>query len=191
MTEITIEYDLEKTEDDHLKKVFESDDTTQKIKKLAETALREYLKMIFGKRVFTRAQDLFEYRLLILMKSGIFGDDLPDARIVGDLFQMTNSRAESLIRASISKYRLEIEPDLIKFLIRILRKAKPVGADGWIIKTDPYIKERFNSILADMNIPVEGVKNYPDLVSTYLISDHTCEKLCEEFGLTKTATKII
>jgi len=69
-------------------------------------AATEYVEMFLGRKVFTRGQDIREYRLFLLMKE-VF-ERLPDEQEVSDLFQTTESQSRSLIRSVMSKYQYDL-----------------------------------------------------------------------------------
>jgi hypothetical protein len=63
------------------------DQVEDKLAPYVSAAATEYIEMFLGRRVFTRGQDIREYRLFLLMR-GVFGR-LPDEQEVSDLFQTT------------------------------------------------------------------------------------------------------
>ena len=73
----------------------------------AEAAREEYVRMVLGQRVFTRGQDLLEYRLLLLIQH-VFGGQLPSEQQISAVFQTTVSQSRTLLRSILAKYRYEL-----------------------------------------------------------------------------------
>jgi hypothetical protein len=78
------------------------------VAKYADAAAEEYIRMILGQRVFTRGQDIREYRLYLLVKH-VFAGKLPTEQQICSLFQTTTTQSRALLRAVMSKYQYELQ----------------------------------------------------------------------------------
>lgn len=185
MSDIKLEISIEINADEHsqLISVFEVDDQglKQKLVLVAQAALSEYLRMILGQKVFSRASDIFEYRLLLLVKE-VFGNVMPEEQKVGDFFQMTESRAGALIRAASSKYRFELNQALNQSLSLVVQSAKKENkkdGDWEITDVSRAVITNLNSLLSKKDGTLPAIKSRTDAVSTFVIKPSAYTKLCE------------
>src|SRR5487761_1693635 len=78
---------------------------TKEIGKYAIAAQEEYLRMILGQRVFTRGQDILEYRLYLFIKN-VFDGRLPSEQRISSLFpQKARTRDPAISRTGVSPTR--------------------------------------------------------------------------------------
>ena len=98
---------------------------------ICAAAAEEYVRMILGTRVFTRGSDIYEYRLFLLIKHA-FEDGLPPEDLVCSYFQLTPTRARSLIQAVVAKYQYEIRDIVDSTLGRIVDSASEVEGEDYL-----------------------------------------------------------
>ena len=85
---------------------------------LAKAAIKEYMDMISGDKVFSRASDIREYRLLLLIEN-VF-DGMPDEKDVANLFQLKSSEARTLMKNVDAKYRKRIAKTKKNSLLKVI-----------------------------------------------------------------------
>jgi len=85
---------------------------------IARAAIQEYLDMISGEIVFSRASDIKEYRLLLLIEN-VF-EEMPSESVVANLFHLKRSEAKTLIKNVDAKYRRKLTKIKKKTLCSII-----------------------------------------------------------------------
>ena len=98
------------------------DQLDDRLKRCSEAALAELLDMFLGHKLFSRASDILENRLLQLIQANVFV--VPTDQNVADLFQLTLPQARTLIRNVYTKYRFVLDAALDEQLKRTLTRAK-------------------------------------------------------------------
>lgn len=168
MPKVTIQFDLSADESKLLSAILGRGPKPLAIENVCAAAAEEYVRMILGQRVFGRASDMQEYRLFLLIQHAL-GGVLPSERLVASLFQITETRAKSLIAAVLAKYQYELEKPLRQSLKDILNKAqKQPDADEFVIQLD-------DSMLRLLQTRLRALGTYPvikrtDNVGEYLIA---------------------
>jgi predicted transcriptional regulator len=155
-----------------------------KLNELTAAAVKEYLTMIRGQKVFKRGTDMHEYRLFLLIES-IFGGRIPDESSVSSLFQTTITESRSLIRAVISKYQYQLRACIDATIVAALNAATR-GAN-----TDPYsvvinsqnLVDELNKMLAEIDGNLASVAKRRGSVSTYEVSASSYNRLCARLGI--------
>jgi hypothetical protein len=111
-----------------LARIFECDvpSLAPKLARLEAAAREEYLEMILGRKVFTRGQDIREWRLYLMIKH-VFGLRLPSERTIGALFQTSPSQSRALLRSVMSKHQYDLQACIRSSLADLLTRAQPVG----------------------------------------------------------------
>jgi hypothetical protein len=186
-TKIEISVSLAQEEQQQLAAVLGIDkqELNQRLPLIARAASYEYLRMILGQKVSSRASDIFEYRLLLLVQE-VFGNTMPDERTIADLFQMTESRAGALIRAASSKYRFELNQALKKSLVSVLQSVKRKKSDDdWEVTiSSRAIVDNLNTLLSRKDGTLPPIKPRSDAVSTFVIKPSAYTVLCEVLEIT-------
>ena len=170
MPKQTIKFDLDLTADESklLTAILGKGPRSLAIEDVCAAASEEYVRMILGQRVFGRAGDIQEYRLFLLIKHAL-GGVLPSERLVASMFQLTETRAKSLIAAVLAKYQYDLEKPLRQSLKDVLNKAQQQkGADELVIQLD-------DSMLKLLQTRLRALGTYPvikktDNVGEYLIA---------------------
>lgn len=143
-----------------------------------EAASEEYSRMILGQRVFTRGQDIREYRLFLLIKL-IFSNEMPTEQTISNLFQTTTSQSRALLRAVMSKYQYELQGVIDSTLSNVLSGAKQVdGSANWNITVDSEnVIEAMNRRLAGIDGTLPQITRSRNMITTYDIDNASYVKL--------------
>jgi hypothetical protein len=149
-----------------------------------EAAKEEYLRMILGQKVFTRGQDIREYRLFLLIKH-VFGGHLPDERTISGLFQTSATQSRGLLRAVMSKYQYELQEAVATTLKDAVEQATsvPGGTDWQIVCDSENVIEALNRELAKIRGTLPQVTKVRGTVTTYAIPGESYDELKRLYGL--------
>ncbi len=149
-------------------------------------AATEYVEMFLGRKVFTRGQDIREYRLFLLMKE-VF-ERLPDEQEVSDLFQTTESQSRSLIRSMMSKYQYDLTDVLNTSMKATLEAAAQdenaeEGDDWYVTVSSENIVEALNRVVAQTDGRLTRIALRKGTASSYVIRPSTRTALRAALGL--------
>jgi uncharacterized protein involved in tolerance to divalent cations len=154
------------------------------LSKYSASALREYVDMISGKKVFKRGSDMLEYRLLLMIEE-VFGNLIPEENTVSNIFQTTTSESRSLIRAIMSKYQYQLKIAIESSLRYIVKNSKQETAesDYTVVINSQNLVDELNLLLAqiDGNLPL--VSKQRGSVSTFVIKPSSYKKLKEKLSI--------
>jgi hypothetical protein len=176
----TIALELSKEDAVLLERVLQTESPHVAFDALCTAAAEEYVRMLIGQRTFTRGADGLEYRLLLLMNHA-FDGRLPSERQVSAFFQITPTRARTLISAVAAKYQYQIEAGIAKTMTEILAQAEGEDGSGDLLllrcKSDALVR-----IMKDKVKSLDG--NHAQLratprVAEYLIAPSTRDALIE------------
>lgn len=158
-------------------------DLDGEIAKYADAAKEEYLRMILGQRVFTRGQDILEYRLYLLIKN-VFSGRLPSERQISSLFQTTTTQSRGLLRAVMSKFQYELQDAIRGTLREVLTAAQPDpnSDDRLIVVDSENIIEALNRQLIGIDGSLRQVSKLRNSASTYIISKDSYTQLVEHLA---------
>ena len=162
-------------------KVSELEDT---LGPYADAAVREYVQMFLGQRVFTRGSDMREFRLFLLIRTA-FKDTLPDEQTVCDLFQCTLTQSRSLIRSVMSKYQYDLHGAITTSLKSTVEGAI-ADPDGYGVEAtinNENIVEALDRVLASLDGTLPQVQKKRGTVSTYQLKASSYLRLCEHFKI--------
>ena len=101
-----------------------SEELDDRLKKFGDAANDEYVTMLLGRRVFTRGQDILEYRLVLLIEH-VFDNLLPSVDQVSAIFKTTPTQSRSMLRSALAKYAYELTPATDATVRALLASAKP------------------------------------------------------------------
>lgn len=138
----------------------------------AEAATEEYVRMILGQRVFTRGQDVREYRLYLLIVH-VFDGHLPTEQQISDLFQTTTTQSRALLRAVMSKYQYELQDAIKTTLTDVLANARQDSdTQTWSITVDSEnVVGALNRRLAAKDGTLPQVVRARNMITTYEIAN--------------------
>lgn len=143
-------------------------------------ATEEYVRMILGQRVFTRGQDVREYRLYLLIVH-VFDGQLPTEQQISDLFQTTTTQSRALLRAVMSKYQYELQEPIAMTLRDVLAGARQDReTETWSITVDSEnVVDALNRRLAAKDGTLPQVVRARNTITTYEIANSAYEALTE------------
>jgi hypothetical protein len=148
----------------------------------AKAAVEEYVRMFIGQRVFTRGQDILEYRLFLLIQ-GPLGNHLPDDRTVSALFQTTASQSRALIRSVMSKYQYELQEAIRATLKDACQKAVEAEGEFAVILKSENVVDELNRTIANIDGALPPIERKRGTGANFLIKRSSYRKLCELYGL--------
>jgi len=156
----------------------------EELRKYASAALKEYVSMFLGQKVFKRGTDILEYRLFLLIEEA-FDNKVPDEQDVCKLFQSTSTESRSLIRSVISKYQYQLKTALDKTIKAILNSATRENEHNPYTVTinSQNVVEELNRQLASIDGSLTPVAKKRGSVSIYEIKASSYARLCEKFGV--------
>ncbi len=93
------------------------------LERVARASLDEYKEMLLGLGLPSRADEIQQHRLFFLIKR-YFNGRLPTEAEVSAMFQLTQPRSRSLIRYVMTRYRFELEDEVLNSLAQTLRDAQ-------------------------------------------------------------------
>jgi len=141
--------------------------------------------MILGQKVFTRGQDIREYRLFLLIQH-VFGKRLPSDKEISGLFQTTATQSRALLRAVMSKFQYELQEAIQGTLADYVRKATQAtaGQGDWSVVVDSEnVVEALNREIAQLDGTLPQISKARGTVSTYEIANSSYARLKQHFGL--------
>ena len=110
----------------------DTDELTLAIYGIGMASISEYLEMILGKQLPTRANEIRERKLFHLMKHYFVGR-IPNESEISALFQLTESSSRTLLRDVRTKYKYELEDELLNSIKALLRTAQNDGLSYRIV----------------------------------------------------------
>jgi hypothetical protein len=149
-----------------------------------EAAKEEFVRMILGQKVFTRGQDIREYRLFLLVKH-VFNGHLPDERTISGLFQTSATQSRALLRAVMSKYQYELQEAVATTLKDAVEGAAivPGGTERQVVCDSENVIEALNRELAKIRGTLPQVTKVRGTVTTYAILEESFNELKRLYGL--------
>ena len=156
----------------------------ERLQVYASAAVIEYVTMMLGQRVFRRATDIHEYRLLLLIKY-VFKNEIPDEQAVCHLFQCTPTESRSLIRSVMAKYQYQLKSAIETSMIKVVESAVAVNdGDPYIVAiTSRNVVDALNTILAERDGSLQTISKKHGSISEYVISPASHEALCQRLGI--------
>jgi len=153
-------------------------DLSNTLSAYASAALKEYVTMFLGQKVFTRGSDIIEYKLFLLIAEA-FENRIPDEQEVCRLFQTTATGSRSIIRSVMSKYQYQLKAAIERSMQRLIQSAQQED------ENQPYtvtinslnVVEELNRVLADIDGNLPPVSKKRGSVSTYEIARSSYTRL--------------
>lgn len=156
----------------------------QELARHIKASANEYLSMYRGEKVFRRASDIHEFRLLLLIEY-TFSGRIPDEHEVTRLFQTTPSESRALIRSVLAKYQYRIRAGILETIKTALSRARqetPGGEYSVAIRSLNIVDE-MNRLLADRDGTLQPVKKVRDAMSTFEIKPSSFNELAAAVGM--------
>lgn len=187
MEELSISISISEDEKSLLKDIFHcnNDELTMKLDKIARAATEENLRMILGQKVFTRGQDIKEYRLYLFIRY-LFDGRIPDEQVITTLFQTTLTESNSLLKSVLAKYQYELK-DSINETIRIILQ----NDVELIEEEDKYqvsnialnIIDEMNKLLSSIDGKLNQIIRKRGSLQTFVINPSAFDALCSHFNI--------
>lgn len=168
------------------------DDLENALEKVILASLREYKEMFVGMGLPSRADDIQQFRLFLLI-SEFFENKIPSESEVSAMFQMTPSRSKSLIRSVMTKYKHQLKIQIEDTLKETIFNDKtPVkypndGNKCLIFIPSANVVEQLNGIIEQCTKAdnyLDGIRKYPEGARMYYTSKSSYLRLCEKLGIT-------
>lgn len=157
-------------------------DISDSLSSYSSAALKEYISMFLGQKIFRRGSDINEYRLFLLI-TNVFKNRIPDEQEVCRLFQTSATESRALIRAVMSKFQYQLRDAIDNSIRRSLTSAQQEGDTGPYVVTinSQNVVEELNRALASIDGTLQQIKKKRGSVSTFEISPAAHARLTEKF----------
>lgn len=150
--------------------------------KIGKAALYEYLDMILGRQLPTRADEMRERRLFHLLKHYFIGR-IPTEAEVSSLFQLTDSDSRRLVRNVRTKFRFELEEEIINITRAILRRGRAHNGDYRVVITSNNILEELKQKVSVIAPELNQIHKVANSTCVYNIPEDTFLRLCGVYGI--------
>lgn len=164
---------------DRLRKILraKSDaDLNERLQSLLRAAWQEYMDMILGTGMPSRADEIRQNRLYHLLQYLYGGKNprIPTEAEVSSLFQLTPSQSRTLIQSVLTRFNYSLESGLRNTLLSVLQPIPPLPLekDGYyhvVIHSDTVLQD-LNQIIADQKPKYDLIRKQRGTSRTYLIS---------------------
>ncbi|MBK1702395.1 hypothetical protein [Thiococcus pfennigii] len=182
--EVTATVDLSEQDQLELAKILgcNGGELPDKLRTYSSAALKEYISMFLGQRVFRRGSDINEFRLFLLVAT-VFDNRIPDEQEVCRLFQTSATESRALIRAVMSKYQYQLREAIDNSIRRALDAAEQEDEHSPHVVTlnSHNVVEELNRTLAGIDGTLEQIRKKRGSVSTYEIAQSAYARLREQY----------
>lgn len=159
-------------------------DLDERLQRIAIAAVSEYIEMLLGRQMPTRANEVKERRLFHLLKC-YFKDRLPTEAEILVMFQLTESAATRLLRDVRVKYRADFEMEIENSIRGTLESATPHDQDYRVVIRSESILEELKQVVAVEAPQLDQVAKVKNSAGVYEIQQDTFKILCEHFKVDK------
>jgi hypothetical protein len=183
--EIEVENLINKEEIEMLETIFNSENQSDLINKLegiGKAALYEYLEMILGKQVPTRANEIKERRLFHLLKHH-FDGSIPSESEVASLFQLTERRSRTLLRNVRTKFKFALKKEIEDTIKEVLKKVEYKNDEYRVVITNDNILEELKQTVSSEAPHLYQIKKVRNSAGVQKIPEDTLEVLCKYYGV--------
>jgi hypothetical protein len=169
------------SEKEKLKELFEitkEQDFRKAINGVALAGLEEYRDMFLGDGMPMRADDIKQYRLLYLIKHH-FENRIPNELEVSIMFQIPESRSRNLLRYVLSRFRHEVEQEILNTIENILFGVYQVqSSDNYQVYSGAdNMVEEINRIIALAGEKFKLMSRVPNESHLYVLAPDSLEKI--------------
>lgn len=170
-----------------LQEIFECNEgeLATKIEHLSKASVEEYLRMMLGQKVFTRGQDIKEYRLYLLIKY-LFEGNIPDEQMITTLFQTTSSESKSLLKSVLAKFQYDLKQSITNTITEILNNKVEYDDQKDIYFASNIslnIVDEMNKILSGINGALSQISKKKNTLQTFEIQPASLIVLAEHFNV--------
>lgn len=152
------------------------------ITKIAMAAISEYLEMILGKQLPTRANEIRERKLFHLMKH-YFTGRIPSESEISSLFQLTESSSRTLLRNVKTKFKYDLEEELLYSIRSILRSARKDDSGYRVVIQSENLLEELKQMVSIKAPYLDQILKVKNSVGVYMIPEDTFEILCYSYNV--------
>ena len=150
---ITLEINESMLSAEELKTIIEglglndSENITDVLSRLSRCAFLEYKKMFLSRGLPTKADEVQQERLFFLIQ-GFYINSLPTEKQVSTIFQLSASKAKSLLRNTIASYRNQLRNQIFESVRIVLRSSQTDEKGNYTIALkSETIKDEINRFL--------------------------------------------
>lgn len=155
----------------------------EKLTGISKAAVYEYLEMLLGKQLPTRANEMRERRLFLLLKN-YFIARIPSEAEVFSMFQLTESDSRSLLRNVRTKFRFELEDELLNTIRATLECASQHnGGDYRVVISSENILEELKQKVSVIVAELDQIQKVKNSAGVYVIPEDTFNRLNATYGL--------
>jgi hypothetical protein len=153
------------------------------LSKIAKCAVLEYRKMFIERGLPTKAAEVMQERLFYLIK-GYFKDHLPKEQEISSIFQLTPSGAKTLLKNTISRYRIYLKDEIDCSIKTVLQSAIPDQGKEILIIQSSSLKDEINNHLTQKHPELKKVVPVTDSSGQFSCPDDTFRNLKDDYGVT-------
>ena len=154
----------------------------EKLSMISKSAMEEYLEMILGKQLPTRANEIQERRLYHLLKNYYTGR-IPNEAEVATLFQIKLSSSKTLLRNVRTKFKYELEEAILNTIKETLTKATYSGEVFRIVVQCENILEELKQTVS-INAPqLDQISKVTGSAGVYNIPEDTFDLLAKHYNI--------
>lgn len=157
-------------------------DVEATLSKIARCAMLEYRKMFVERGLPTRAAEVMQERLFYLIR-GYFVDSLPSEQQVSTIFQLTFSGSKTLLRNTISRYRIYLSGQIDESVRRVLRSAEQDRSKFLLIIQSETIRDEINKYLTQNHPTLTKLLAVKGSAGQYHCPPDTMTSLRKGFGV--------
>lgn len=161
----------------------------ESIECICKAAVAEYFEMILGKQIPTRADEVRQRRLFHLIKH-YFQGRIPDDTEVASLFQLTENSSRSLIKATLTKFRRDLESEIHATICDLLRDAKREGDTYRVVVRSGTIQDEMRRAVSIDAPELPQIYKVRNSAEVYGIPDDTYDVLCRHYGVYPTGRQV-
>lgn len=158
------------------------DELKASLERISEAASTEYLEMILGKQLPTRANEIHERRLFHLLKFYYRGR-IPSEAEVSALFQTTQATSRTLLRNVRTKYKYDLEEEVRSTIQETLKKAVFKSGEYRVVIQCENILEELRQTVSIKAPQLDQIAKVKGSAGVYGIPVDTFELLADHFGV--------
>lgn len=152
------------------------------IEGISRAAIYEYFEMILGKQIPTRANEFQERRLFQLLKNYFVGR-IPSEAEVSSIFQLTESNSRALLRNVKTKYKFNLEQELLTTMKLTLLTSVIVGGNYRVVISSESILEELRQTVSLRAAHLDQISKVKNSAGVYNIPEDTFAVLCQHYDV--------
>ena len=159
----------------------ENDTLNDSLTKLAKASIEEYILMLAGNPMFSKADEIKQLRLFLII-CNYFDEGLPTVQQISSMFHITDTASNTLLKNVLSKYSKDLEDRLNQYISKMLDNAEPRDKKKIMVCTSPEIMARMNQKLSTEAPSLKKVNKVFGSAGEIECSEDTYNKLKELYG---------